>query len=366
MEFLKKALKYIGAKEALAEDNQEREIKCNNEPLEKKRKRRDHCNNNCNRDNKKPPASTLAYSQYTPLNYTRTQILMQVNEEKYMKWPRKMKRNPKRGNLKKYYKYHSGTDHDTEGCYKLKNEIESLIQRKHLNKFVRGPAPKNPKSLEAPKKPKYLEALIFIDEDLKGIIVPYDDALVVSAIIANFVVKRIFVDSGSSANILFYEVLEKMKLVPECLQPADIPLVGFFGNVVKPEGRITLPITVGAEPHQVTWMNEFLVVRIELPYNTIMGRLTLHALKVVMSSYHLALKLLIEHSIGVIRRDQQVARQCYVAALKGKNKETLSLESLDLREELASRGQLAEDLVSVPLDEANPKKTIRVGSNHPP
>ncbi|XP_010251343.1 PREDICTED: uncharacterized protein LOC104593283 [Nelumbo nucifera] len=155
-----------------------------------------------------------------------------------------------------------------------------------------------------------------------------------------------------------------MKLVLEHLQPANVPLVGFSGNVVRPEGRITLPITVGTT-RQVTRMTEFLVVKIGSPYNAIVGRPTLNALKAFISSNHLTLKFSTKRGIGVVRGDQQMTRHCYVAALKGKNKETLPLEGLNLRDEPASRGQLAEDLVSVPLDEDEPEKTIRVGSNFP-
>ncbi|XP_010269798.1 PREDICTED: uncharacterized protein LOC104606351 [Nelumbo nucifera] len=205
-----------------------------------------------------------------------------------------------------------------------------------------------------------------MDDDLKGVTVPHDDALVVAAIITNHKVKKILVDNGSSVNILFYDTFERMKLAPERLQPVDVPLVGFSGSVIRSKGKITLPIMVGIEPDQVTWMHEFLVVKVGSPYNIIMGRPTLYVLRVAMSFFHLVLKFPTEHSVGVVRGNQQIACQCYVAMLKGKNKEALSLEGLNLREEPSSRGQPVEDLVSVPLDEANPKKAVHVGSNLPP
>ncbi|XP_010263424.1 PREDICTED: uncharacterized protein LOC104601683 [Nelumbo nucifera] len=128
-EFLKKAQKYITAEEASIGDRQVGEIDCQHGSPEKRRKNGDHCSNNSN--NKKPPTPGLAYNQYTPLNSTWTQILMQVEKEEYMKWPKKMKRNPKRGNPEKYYNYHRDTSHDKD-CYELKNEIESVIRHSHL------------------------------------------------------------------------------------------------------------------------------------------------------------------------------------------------------------------------------------------
>lgn len=45
--------------------------------------------------------------------------------------------------------------------------------------------------------------------DLKGIIIPHDDALVIRETIANYDVARAFVDFGSSVNIFFKDVLKQ-------------------------------------------------------------------------------------------------------------------------------------------------------------
>ncbi|XP_010253030.1 PREDICTED: uncharacterized protein LOC104594452 [Nelumbo nucifera] len=142
LKFLKKAQKYITTEEASTRANQERAAECHDRPLEKKRKGGDqhHPDNHGNKDNKKPLALALAYKDYKPLNSTCTQILMQIGEEKFVKWPTKLKQNPKRRNPTKYYKYHRGTGHDTKDCYDLKNEIESLIRCRHLKQFVGGEA----------------------------------------------------------------------------------------------------------------------------------------------------------------------------------------------------------------------------------
>lgn len=39
--------------------------------------------------------------------------------------------------------------------------------------------------------------------DLEGVTIPHEDALVINTTIANYDVARMFVDSGSSVNILF-------------------------------------------------------------------------------------------------------------------------------------------------------------------
>ena len=53
--------------------------------------------------------------------------------------------------------------------------------------------------------------ITFTNEDLRGLHLPHNDALVVSAIIVNFNVQRILVDNGSSATIFFVSAFDKMK-----------------------------------------------------------------------------------------------------------------------------------------------------------
>ncbi|GFY81010.1 hypothetical protein Acr_01g0008190 [Actinidia rufa] len=53
--------------------------------------------------------------------------------------------------------------------------------------------------------------ITFSNDDLRGLHLPYDDVLVVSAVIANFNAQRILIDNGSSADILFISAFEKNK-----------------------------------------------------------------------------------------------------------------------------------------------------------
>ncbi|KAK6148019.1 hypothetical protein DH2020_018931 [Rehmannia glutinosa] len=49
------------------------------------------------------------------------------------------------------------------------------------------------------KSPQTDESITFTDEDLEGILTPYDDLMIISLTIANYEVKRVLVDNGSSA-----------------------------------------------------------------------------------------------------------------------------------------------------------------------
>ena len=47
-------------------------------------------------------------------------------------------------------------------------------------------------------------AIVFIDEDARRLHHPHDDAIVITLAIANYTTKRVLIDNGSSADILYY------------------------------------------------------------------------------------------------------------------------------------------------------------------
>ncbi|XP_043725558.1 uncharacterized protein LOC122672127 [Telopea speciosissima] len=55
-------------------------------------------------------------SNCTPLNTSKTKILMEVYDRGLLQWPRPMFSRPKDRNKKKYYKFHEDVSHDTEDC----------------------------------------------------------------------------------------------------------------------------------------------------------------------------------------------------------------------------------------------------------
>ncbi|KAL0402734.1 UNVERIFIED_CONTAM: hypothetical protein Slati_4303300 [Sesamum latifolium] len=73
----------------------------------------------------------------------------------------------------------------------------------------------------------------------------HNDALVITAMIANYEVERIFIDSGSSADILFGEAYDQMQLGDVSLEKVNTSLYGFAGEVVHPRGMVSLPLTMG-------------------------------------------------------------------------------------------------------------------------
>ena len=82
---------------------------------------------------------------------------------------------------------------------------------------------------------------------------------------------RVLIDNGSSVDILYYLAFQQMRIERERLTPTNAPLVGFGGTKVFPLGAITLAVTAGDYPQQITKEVTFLVVDCLFAYNAILG-----------------------------------------------------------------------------------------------
>ena len=208
------------------------------------------------------------------------------------------------------------------------------------------------------KIPRHEEekTITFSDKDLVGVQAPHDDPLVLTLMVANYQVRRVLVDSGSSADILFTPAYDSLHLDRERLQPVRTPLVGFSGERVQPLGSIVLPVTAGTAPRSSTTMVNFLVLDCPSAYNIILGRPALNALRAVPSTYHLLLRFPTSNGVGEIRGDQVSARECYVASMRAwRPHEALQVEVLDPRDDSTlEKGKPAEELYPVALDESFP------------
>ena len=146
-------------------------------------------------------------------------------------------------------------------------------------------------SRRPPQPPRKIASpLTFSDADAEGVRFPHHDPLVISAMIGNHLVHRCLIDDGSSVDILYLDVLEKMKISPQNLRAAASPLHGFIGDSIFPEGSIELAVSFGEEPTRSTAVSNFMVVKSRSSYNAILGRPTLVAMRAVTSIYHLCLK----------------------------------------------------------------------------
>ncbi|XP_075481231.1 uncharacterized protein LOC142521944 [Primulina tabacum] len=151
----------------------------------------------------------------------------------------------------------------------------------------------------------------FGPEDLKGVSLPHNDALVIQACVANYDVLRVFVDNGSSVNVIFKKALVQMELHEYQLEAVETALFGFAGHAIYPEGEITLPLTLGFGDLRKTVMTVFTVVDAPSSYNIILGRPAMNEMRAMASTYHQNIKFPVQGRVGEVRGDQPSSRKCY-------------------------------------------------------
>ncbi|XP_058111675.1 uncharacterized protein LOC131254991 [Magnolia sinica] len=261
-----------------------------------------------------------------------------------------MKADPEQRDRQKFCRFYRYHGHNTDDCVDLKDEIESLIRKGHLHRYTKKERatrkeereqerPNNPMEepvkictifggsasggdsnrarktysrksnpehyihlTERPSKELWVSpySLTFTEDDARRIQHPHDDALVVTMTITDHKVYRILVDTGSLADVIYSEALERMGVPRSCLRPVKTPLHGFAGVRMISEGAIFLLLTAGEGQHQVTLMVDFLILNVPSVHNVILGRPSLNAMRAVVFTYHLMMKFSAEGGIGYI------------------------------------------------------------------
>ncbi|KAL0295352.1 UNVERIFIED_CONTAM: hypothetical protein Sangu_3200400 [Sesamum angustifolium] len=277
-----------------------------------------------------------------------------------------MKDNPKRLKSDKYCRFHRDRGHTTEECHHLKNEIEKLIQRGHLRQYVNREQSRQPQETASTHTPNSdnlptagVIAVISGGPSRRGFRQRKEspgsrsqekqlanaqsspqhklrqarrnrirrarprsernqnnDALVISATLSNFWVKKVLVDSGSSADIIFYDAYVQLGVENAQLRKVNTPLTGFSGEMIEPLGEVTLPLSLGSYPKRSTKMVKFLVVKAPSAYNIILGRPSLNLFRAIASTFHMKLKFPTSDGVGEAVGDERMARECYANTLK--------------------------------------------------
>ncbi|XP_027151809.1 uncharacterized protein LOC113751861 [Coffea eugenioides] len=254
--------------------------------------------------------------------------------------PSKMYGSRDKRNSNLYCLYHRDIGHETEDYNDLKREIENLISRDDqprderrtsrsscrppedpretkrpprngssghglgygpnivgvINTIARGPTggdsqnsrkrtyrQANPNQAESSSR--LTEVISYGPSDPVPTVSSSHEALVIEVLTNNYIVKKVYIDPGSSVDVMYLRTFESLKLTREHMTPRTIPV-------------------------------NFVVVKADSPYNLLLGRSTLNALRAVYSTYHLNFKFSTPAGAAEVSSDVCAARECYLATLQ--------------------------------------------------
>ncbi|XP_028123578.1 uncharacterized protein LOC114320714 [Camellia sinensis] len=212
--------------------------------------------------------------------------------------------------------------HMTQNCRVLKQHLEDLVAAGHLRDYIDQDKvvaePRNPPQEPNNEHPPRLVINVIHgtttqkrEEALEEEIAK---AVQIQQVMKWFDVKRVLVDQGNVADILYYDLFRKLGLSEQHLTPAAAPLVGFNSQPEWPLGRIVLPAMAGTKTLQI----EFLVINTHSPYNAILGRPWIHQMEAVPSTYHQLIHFPTEHGVEQIAGDQVASKHYFMATMKAK------------------------------------------------
>ena len=130
-EFQAKAQKYINAEEVAltrhGAQGKKRKPEGTSSDKKYRREQRD-------RSPKRPYSGK--YHNYTPLNRSHEKVLMEIKHKPYVKWPAKIKSDREKRDKSKFCYFHKDHGHRTQDCISLRDHIEALIRKGHLQDYV--------------------------------------------------------------------------------------------------------------------------------------------------------------------------------------------------------------------------------------
>ncbi|GJU45708.1 hypothetical protein Tco_1202974 [Tanacetum coccineum] len=200
--------------------------------------------------------------------------------------------------------------HTTDECMHLKRQIKEMLKARKLSHLIKELNQSNGKDQtkvvkkgETSRKDKPL-AILMEEDGIEG-------PMIIKAEMGGHFVHRMYVDGGSSLEILYEYCFNKF--CPEVrsqMVPATTPLVGFSREIIWPLGKILLLVKISDKEHSTSaWMN-FMVVRSPSLYDKITGRPGVRRIQVVPSTAYRMLKFLVTGKTVTLQSSMIILLEC--------------------------------------------------------
>ncbi|GJU34404.1 reverse transcriptase domain-containing protein [Tanacetum coccineum] len=195
--------------------------------------------------------------------------------------PPKMFGSKRSRDMSKYCHFHEDYGHDTNDCRHLRIQIQEGVNSGQLSHLVKGIKKERTKSSDTSqgesKKDKGTAPA-------KAPILMVNNApVIIEAKIFGRKVGRVFMDSGSSCEIIYEHCFEKLNPTIKATKvDLKTPLVGFSGEHSWSIGEVPLEITIGDAPLSRIETLNFVIVRSESLHNMLLGRTAMQRMGIVV------------------------------------------------------------------------------------
>jgi hypothetical protein len=159
---------------------------------------------------------------------------------------------------------------------------------------------------------------------------------------------------GSTADVLFVKIVEKMSLSQHMLEPPEYPLLGIGGKPIKPVGKIALPVSFGDLDNAKTETLTFDVVDMYHPYLTIFGRGFINKFNAIIRQQFLCMKIPAPKGVITVFGDPQEARNIEKGFTPGQSN-VHQLNSTEDRREPYIEAKRDKEKIEVAVDVATKK-----------
>nr|GEZ99528.1 reverse transcriptase domain-containing protein [Tanacetum cinerariifolium]GFA00039.1 reverse transcriptase domain-containing protein [Tanacetum cinerariifolium] len=263
---------------------------------------------------------------YTEILATETQLRLSV--------PRPMLNPLRSGNADQYYDYHQEKGHYTNDYIQLRKRLEISLESGKLNHLVKDVRQRgrvshgrdNPQqakiinvisvnSVKDNKRKVWETTESWMNIPISFWVISSEDVskepLIVKAEMEGYLVRWVYVDEGSSAEVMFKHYFENLiPKIKDRLRKTQTDIVGFAREVSKPLGKIELEVCFGNEGLYKRTSMMFIVVRAPSPYNIILGRPGLNTLRAIPFIIHSMMKFPTPKGVATLVTRTVIIAEC--------------------------------------------------------
>ena len=116
----------------------------------------------------------------------------------------------------------------------------------------------------------------------------------------DMIVARVLINNGSTLNVYPMTTLEHLKVDTSLIKPTTMIIKAFDSTRREVQGEIELMIEIGL----TSFMVNLQVIKVDFPYNRLLGRPWLHTAVAVTSTLHRRLKFISENQLITIMAEE--------------------------------------------------------------